>query len=248
MKSIVFLVAIILAAISVNAQSLGDVCQDKQLVGVEIKPQGFRNSVEAEKLAAAVMNLDLRDPSAGYCLTAAAGRSERRLVVIARMRVLGKERSQDELKPQLIRSGIRIGVGEILRRVPSGMRSTIRQTSRQYTQEPRITVAQVEVTTETWMYGPGGIVLWRGLASRVFNLQETRLYGYQPKKVEILSGGNTGELLPYGQAVVLPGGTNVEYRAEQLMKLLVTMDSMQRENIIVGGQELLAKNQPQEVR
>lgn len=250
MKSLL-LVAIIFASFAgVSAQTLGeDVCVDKKLVGVEIRPQGFQNNVEAEMLTVAILNLDLRDPSAGYCLTAAAGTSERKLMTRSSMRVLGRERTQDALKPMLIRSGIRIGVGEILRRVPYGMRSTIRQTSRQYTQEPRITIYQVQVTSESWMTGPGGIVVWKGLGSRIFTVRETYYPGgYGQKKVEIIGGGDPNELIPYGDAVRRPETTNAGNRVEQLMRLLVMRDSMLRENHQEGGQQLIARQQPQEVR
>ncbi len=244
MKSLFLMVIIFVIPSAVSAQILGgDGCADKAQVGVEISPTGFRNNVEAERFVAAVLNLDFKDPSANYCLVPAAGISERRLVVRTRIRTLGTERGQDGLKPQLIRSGIQIAVEEVARRVPSRARSTIRRTSRPYTQEPRIRVAQVEVTTQAWMYD-GRQVVWKGLGSRVFLVQESNFYGYRPRKVEILSGGNFGELLPYGNAVVLPDESNVQNRAEQLMKLLVTMDALQKKNILTGGQELLAQRTP----
>lgn len=244
MKSLILLVIILVIPVVSLAQVLGgDVCANKPGVGVEIRPTGFRNNVEAERFVAAVLNLDFLDPSANFCLVPAAGISERKLVVRTTMRVLGTERGQDELKPQLIRSGIQIAVGEVARRVPSGVRSTIRRTSKPYTQEPRIRVTQVEVTTEAWMYA-GREVVWKGLGSRVFVVQESNFYGYRPKKIEIMSGGNFGELIPYGNAVVLPSESNVQNRAEQLMKLLVTMDALQKKNILTGGQQLLAQRTP----
>lgn len=236
-KSLFFAIVVIMFIVANSFAQQADPCADKDLVGVQIVPRGFDNRLEAENLAAAIINLDLVDPSSGYCIMAASGKSERQLVVKTLVRTIGNDRGQDTLKGQLIRGGVNLGLGQVIPRLPRSMRSTVRQISKQYTREPRITYKTYQVTTETFMWS-GKTLLWKGNGSRIIVVKRT-YYGYgQPTKEEIVSGGNVRELLPYAQAIALPSADNLEHRADQLMALLTMMDSMQKRNMIIGGSQM----------
>ena len=251
MKSLIFaIVVMIMSSLTAfTQQPLGPSCEGKALVGVSIQTSGFGNPVEAERFTAEVMNTYLRDPSKPYCYVAAAGVTERRLVTRTSMKVLERDRTVDGIKPQLIRSGINIAVEEISRRLPSRVRTQVRRTARQYTYEPRVRVAQLQISTEVWMYA-GKEVVWKGLQTRYFTLEEKYYGSYSPKSYRIIAGGSVQELANFEGVIDLPETANFtsDKRVEQLLKLLVTMGALKPENRLLSEQELLAVNAPQEVR
>ena len=236
-KSLFFAIVAIMVIVANSFAQQANVCADKDLVGVEIVARGFDNRLEAENLAAAIINLDLVDPSSGYCLMAAAGKSERQLIIKTSIRRIGNDRGQDTLKGQLIRTGIRIGADQGIKYLPRVMRTEARRMARQFTREPRITYMTYQETTEAFMW-VSKTLLWKGNGSRIFVVKRT-YYGYgQPTTEEIVSGGNVRELLPYAQAIAMPSADNLEHRADQLMALLTMMDSMQKRNMIIGGSQM----------
>ncbi len=214
-----------------------DVCEKIDFVGVEIKPTGFENRLEAENLASAIFNLDLVDPSTCYRLVASAGRSERELITKTSIRPLGSDEGQDTIKGQLVRTGIGVVAGQVISILPGSMRSEANRYSKQYTREPRITYKTYQVTTETFMY-MDKFLLWKGNGSRVIVVKHTYYGPGQPATEEIVKGGNVRELLPYAQSISLPSADSLEHRTRQLMSLLTMMDSLQKKNMIIGGSQL----------
>lgn len=248
MKRLVLLFVAIMTVglISVSGQIKFAPCAWERKIGVEIKPQGFVSSVEAERFTATLLDWHFRDPQSQYCVIAAAGPAERRMVIKTSHRVLETGRGQESIKKQAMRTGGAILVEEVSRRLPSRTRTIIRRSTRQFTREPRIRVAQVLVSVEAWMYGSDREVSWKGIYSHYFTVEEkTENYN---KSYRVLSGESFGELAPYKDAgavdVPLTAVFSSEKRMEQLMKLWVLRRALEKENVYYGGEELLAQRTP----
>lgn len=227
----VVFIALTTVSVSAQEQTQVDPCQGKRVIGVEIDANGFQNRIEAESLAAAVMGKELFDPNSRYCLQATAGNSERKMVSRTKIRILERGQIPDSYKNQGIRIGVGIGVGEIMRRLPSKYRTSVRRVSREYTREPRITLYVVQVETETAML-TADTLQWEGSGTRIFSVRSTNVGNGRPKRIEILSGGTAGELAPYLSDYQL---RTLEMRPEQLMQLLTLYDSIRPSNILQGG-------------
>jgi hypothetical protein len=234
----------------VTESKVNDVCKDKVYVGVQIVIRNFDNPVEAEKLAAAVMNFDLL-PTAPYCIRHSAGESEKRLEIEVTSKSLGTERGYDDQNTQVKRAIGQTGLDLLINSLPSKYRRQVSQGAKtfakNYLVDPRITWEAVQVEVKSTFYS-GKHIQWQGLGSRVFVLQSKSFPGQPGQDVRIIGGGSMQELQPYNGAIEVPMSFSNfnERRAKQFMKLIVTMDAMLPKNIIAGGKELLArKQQPQ---
>lgn len=260
MKKVYICIVLLFAVfIPVHGQENLGLCSNRSLIGVQIQTSGFKYRVEAERFVAEVMNLDMIEPEASYCIIPAAGKSERKLLVRTTIQRIGSDRIEDSLKNQAIRTGIQIGVGEVLKRLPSSQRQPVRNVTKDYTAEPKIVLRQYQVSTETFMY-QGKDLLWKGQNSRVFILRVTTYPGLntRPDLIEFVSvdpQGNSdtvGKLQPYSRVLEIPQGTsNLGHRAEEFMKYISALGALDKNspyfeaNFIPGGETLSRLKQPQ---
>ncbi len=214
--------------------------QEQRNVGVEFRPYGFQDNIEAEKFMASVMNLDLQDPSSPVHFVQVADRGERKMVVNITIRAIKNYTGQEGLKKQ----GIRLGLNALLSAAPSSVRGNsnlqnLIRTGRN-TLIPNVYIYYTEyiVTSTVYMYRNGNIV-WRGADSRTLTVKETRYQNNTYPKAELEKGGDVGELIPYGDAFAYPQDGNINGKRNQILAFLVFRTSVDEKHRVRGGNELL---------
>lgn len=244
MKSLIFaIVVMIMSSLTAfTQQPLGPSCEGTTPVGVQVSVIGSNNPVEVQIFSAAALNMFMKTAEKGYCYVPAAGINERRMVIQITMRILEHNRTTDRLKPQLIRAGVNIAVDEVSRRLPSRVRTQVRRTTRKYTYEPRIQIAQLQISSVVTIYA-GKEVTWQKQATRYFSVEEKYFGGYSPREYRITGGGSTGELITFDQVIDLPETDKFssDKRLEQLLKLMVTASAFKAETL-PGQQQVLVMN------
>lgn len=226
-------------------------------VGVEIQPNGFDSNVEAKMFVASAMNIQLKDPNVDYCLVPSVRGSERLLKASSKIRTIQSGYGNyDELVTGFIRMGVNMFMDPLLKKVfgssGSKVKTIIQQDGGKYVNTPRVYFRVVEVTAETEMtFGKrSSDPLWEGSSLRRFMIVETRYSGQNGLPIiDIVSKSGEYALddevhnlvriygikdLPEIQKTKpgrMPIVKNIGPMAEQVLKLLVTKEALQKDHI-----------------
>lgn len=229
-------VLVIFVSLPVFAQDVEE--EDLPLVGVEMKPSGFQDRVEAEKFMTSVMNLDLQDPSQGVEFVAVADKGERKLTANIRISNIKNYECNSLTKGNGLRTLADILVSNAPNRVRYGSAGRVVQDVKNaYLPQSRSYCTEIVATSETVMYLGNGL-LWKGRDSRTFTIKTTRYSNNQLPRVELIQGGTVGELLPYADSFEYPRGGNLNGRTNQILAMMVFRTSVDEKHRIRGGMQL----------